>query len=69
MTFLSNFKVTFAKSVMKNDLFTRDSQRSYKILLFGKILFWRGMKIKGNVHIYKNSVMTLWYEKQLKQQI
>ena len=25
---------------------------------------WRGIKIKGNVHIYKNIVSTLWYEKQ-----
>lgn len=30
---------------------------------------WRGMKIKENVRIYNNIVMTFWYEKQLKQPI
>ena len=28
---------------------------------------WRGIKIKGNVRIYKNIVLTLCYEKQLKK--
>ena len=30
---------------------------------------WRGIKINGNVHIYKNIVLTLWNEKQLKNLI
>ena len=30
---------------------------------------WRGIKIKGNVRIYKNIGLTLWYEKQLKKLI
>ena len=27
----------------------------------------RGIKTKGNVRIYKNIVLTLWYEKQFKK--
>ena len=30
---------------------------------------WRGIKIKGNMRIYKNIVLTLCYEKQLKKLI
>ena len=30
---------------------------------------WRGMEIKGNMRIYKNIVLTLLYEKQLKKLI
>ena len=26
----------------------------------------RGIQIKGNERIYKNTVLTFWYEKQLK---
>ena len=29
----------------------------------------RGIKIKGNECIYKNIVLTFWYEKQLKELI
>ena len=29
----------------------------------------RGIKIKGNELIYKNIVLTFWYEKQLKKLI
>ena len=28
---------------------------------------WTGIKIKGNQRIYKNIVLRLWYEKQLKK--
>ena len=29
----------------------------------------RGIKVKGNERIYKNIVLTFWYEKQLKKLI
>ena len=30
---------------------------------------WREIKIKGNVRIYKNIILTIWYENQLKKLI
>ena len=39
MNFLSNFKITFAKSVMKKWPFYERLQSYYRILLFAKILF------------------------------
>ena len=35
----------------------------------GELELWRGIKIKGNVRIYKNIVMTLSFEKQLMKLI
>ena len=31
-----------------------------------RVVMSRGIQIKGNERIYKNTVLTFWYEKQLK---
>ena len=46
----------------------RDENLPIRVEMMNKKM-WRGIKIKGNVHIYKNIVLTLWNEKQLKNLI